>query len=450
MKVLLLNPSSRGTFRLLNMLLPPLGILYIAAATRDRGNEVAVMDRSVTHGKIDFASYDVVGIHSDTTRFYRALNLARRAKAAGARVVMGGPHPCFASEDILKTGCVDAIVKGEGERSFPDLLDAWRNGSDPTAIPGLIFPDHNGIVDTGQPKRIQDVDSLPLPARDLIDLSQYNRSRLGYRPITSVHTSRGCPYGCRFCSSTRFDGAKWRARSAESVLDELDHLANDLGYGAVSFMDDNFTGSQDRIHEICNGILEKGLDIHWWCFCRADAIVRHPEMVQHMAQAGARMIFMGVETPSPTLLERFHKGTRPDQAREAALILRKNGIQTIASYILGAPEEIREDMRATIRFARELNTETAQFTLLTPYPGTELYEELRDKIIETDWSKFDAVHSVFRHPRIPRTEMHWWLIWAYVSFYLRHGKSIRDLFRFLSNRRYGAQIASQAISAARQ
>ena len=446
MRVLLLNPSARGVFRTVGILLPPLGLLYVAAAARCRGYDVVVMDRSVDNREIDFASFDVVGVHSDTTRFNRALDLARQAKKAGAKVVMGGPHPCFVAGDVLSTGLVDVVVRGEGDRIFPDLLDAWQNGDDLSSIQGLIFSTSRGIVDTGEPRHIEDVDSLPFPARDLVDLSRYSGARLGYRPLTSIHTSRGCPYRCRFCSSTRFDGAKWRARSSESVLAELEHLVRDLGYGAVAFMDDNFAGSPRRTREICDGILRKGLDIQWWCFCRVDTIVRHPDMIKHMARAGAFSMLLGIETPSAGILNSFHKGINADQAREAVSILKRNGIEIWASYILGAPEENRRDIRSTIRFARELDTHTAQFTLLTPFPGTDLYDDLKERIIESDWSRYDAVHAVFRHDRIPRMELQMWLGWAYISFYFRHLRSISAFFRFLSSRKFGVGIISQVLS----
>ncbi len=435
MRVLLINPPSQNVLRVTGIFFPPLGILYIAAATRDRGYRVEVRDLSVDPRRIDFDAFDVVGIHSDTTRYLKAIALARRAKASGARVVMGGPHPWYKAEEIIETGLVDVIVKGEGEKTFPDLLDSWKQGTDPFSIPGLILSNPNGRRDTGAPERILDVDALSFPARDLVDLSLYSHAHLGYRRLTSIHTSRGCPYGCRFCSSTHFDGATWRARSAENVLAELEHVVRDLGYGAVAFMDDNFAGSPERIHRICDGILKKDLDVHWWCFCRVDNIVRHPEMIGHMAEAGARNIFIGVESPNAKQLKRFHKGIEPNQARKAVRILKKNKIEIMASFILGAPEETRADIRATVRFAKELDTETAQFTILTPFPGTALYEQLEDRITEKDWGKFDGIHSVFQHPRIPRIELQLWHIWANISFYFRHLRSISGFFRFLIYRR---------------
>jgi anaerobic magnesium-protoporphyrin IX monomethyl ester cyclase len=444
-KVLLVNPSSRGTFRVLGFLLPPLGILYVAAATRKRGHEVRVVDRSVERGPIEFGGFDVVGIHSDTTRIDRAMALARAAKATGARVVLGGPHPCFMADEILATGAVDAVVRGEGEGSFPDLLDAWAGGGDPASVPGLILPGDEGVRDTGPREAIRDVDGLPFPARDLIDLSRYSRARMGDRNITPLHTSRGCPSGCRFCSSNRFSGAKWRARSAENVVAEVEHLVRDLGFRAVAFMDDNFTLSPPRVLRICEGIRRKNLDVHWWCFSRADTIVRNPAMVRAMASAGARSLFIGVESPTEAVLQRFAKGIGPETAREAVRIVQSNGLDVLASFILGAPEESRRDLRATIRFARELDSDTAQFTLLTPYPGTDLYEDLKDLIREKDWTKYDSLHAVFDHPTVPRFELQLWLTRAYFAYYLRHRRSVRNFFRFLSLRKFGLQALGQAL-----
>jgi anaerobic magnesium-protoporphyrin IX monomethyl ester cyclase len=226
----------------------------------------------------------------------------------------------------------------------------------------------------------------------------------------------------------------------------LEYLVRDLGYGAVAFMDDNFAGSPERTHRICDGILKKGLDVRWWCFCRVDTIVRYPELVKHMAEAGVHSMFIGVETPSSGVLDHFNKGINSEQTLQAVQILKENGIEIWASYILGAPEEKRTDIRSTIRFACQLDTDTASFTILTPYPGTDIYEELKDQITEKDWSKYDGVHAVYKHPRIPRIEMQMWHIWAYISFYFRHRRSIAGFFRFLTNRKYGAQIASQAMS----
>lgn len=435
MRVLLVNPSSgNNTFRTVGVFLPPLGLLYVAAAVRQHGYEVAIYDEAVDHRPVDFGRYDVVGIHCNTTRFEQTMALAHRFKAKGAKVVLGGPHPCFDSQAILNSKSVDAIVRGEGERVFVDLLDAWQSGRPEGTIKGVIQVHGETIVDGGPADRITELDSLPMPARDLIDLSHYRRAQLAGMPLASVHTSRGCPYQCRFCASTQLDGAAWRARSAQNVLAEVEHLVFDLGFKAIAFTDDNFTGSVDRVHQICDGILSRGMDIRWWCFCRADTAVRHPEMIGHMARAGAFSVFVGVESPRAEVLDGCHKGIRAEQARQAVSILKSHGIEIWASYILGFPQERRTDIRATIRFARELDTHTAQFTLLTPYPGTVLWDELEGRLLQRSGKLFDGVHMVYRHPHLSRHELQLWHLWAYLSFYFRHMRSIRGFFRFLRNR----------------
>ena len=447
MRVLLVNPASGSTFNSLGIVLPPLGLLYVAAAARESGFSVEVCDRMVDRRALDLGRYAVVGIYCDTTRFFQAMELARQAKACGARVVMGGPHPGFDAERILASGNVDAIVRGEGERAFVELLAAWRSNHPPSDIPGVVRMGGRGrMFDGGPAERIRDVDRLPLPARDLVDLQRYARTRLFGRPLASVHTSRGCPFQCRFCASTRLDGAAWRARSSESVLIELEQLVDTWNYRAVAFMDDNFTGSSERVHRICDGILQRGWDLRWWCFCRVDTILRHPEMIAHMARAGATSIFVGIESPNSAVLDDSRKGIRAEQAREAVALLKQHNIEIWASYILGFPRERRHHIRETTRFARQLDTHTAQFTILTPYPGTELWDELHDRLIETAGKGFDGVHAVFRHPAIPPFEMQLWHLWAYLSYYLRSKKSVRGFLRFLGNRMRGRRPAAAAIA----
>ncbi|MEJ2041010.1 MAG: radical SAM protein, partial [Desulfosarcinaceae bacterium] len=443
MRILLINPASNNIFHAVGVVFPPLGLLYVAAALREGGHAVAVHDQVVERRAPRFRGRDVVGIHCDTTRFHEAMALACRAKAAGARVVMGGPHPVFDSRTILASGHVDAIVRGEGERTFVRLLEAWRHGKDAEGMPGILMLQDGKIIDGGPAEPIRDVDSLPMPARDLVDLSLYRRARLGGRPLTSIHTSRGCPFQCRFCASSQLDGAVWRARSAESVLAEMRHLVEDLGFRAIAFLDDNFTGSRERIMQICDGIISRGWDLRWWCFCRVDTILRHPEMIAHMARAGSYSIFVGVESPSAAVLNSSGKGIRVGEARKAIRVLKDNGIEIWAAYILGFPEETRRDLRATARFARELDTDTAQFTLLTPYPGTVLWDELEDRLLYRWGKAFDGVHATYRHPHIPPFEMQLWHLWAYITFYLRNKKAILGFMRFLRLRKFGLALFSR-------
>jgi anaerobic magnesium-protoporphyrin IX monomethyl ester cyclase len=444
-KVLLVNPSSRGVFRTLSFALPPLGILYVAAALEKAGHTVRVVDRTVHPQDVDYGAFDVVGVHADTTRYARALDIARAARAAGATVVMGGPHPCFVAGEVLGSGAVDFIVKGEGERSLPLLLAALRDGGGWEEVPGLIFRKDGEVRRGPEPERIEDLDALPHPARHLIDPARYRGARMGDRPVMPVHTSRGCPAGCRFCSSTNFDGPRWRPRSAASVLDEVEHLVRDYGTRAVAFMDDNFARSPARLHRIAEGVLARGLDVHWWFFARVDTVVRFPELFRFLRRAGARSVFMGVESAAEGTLRSYDKGLRPGQAGEAVEILRSAGYEILASYILGAPFETASDVRETIRHACRLDTNTAQFTVLTPYPGTPLYEEVKDRIFDRDWSHYDSVHSVFRLDHLSRLELQLLLVRAYAAFYTRSRKSVYGFYRFLANRRFGLNALGEIV-----
>jgi anaerobic magnesium-protoporphyrin IX monomethyl ester cyclase len=445
MKVLLINPSSQGVFRTLGFALPPLGLLYVAAATERAGHAVTVLDRTVDSRPVDFADFDVVGLHSDTTRFGSAMNLARQARAAGTRVVMGGPHPCYALEDVMGSGAVDFVIKGEGEESFPHLLSAMADDDGFETVPGLSFLRHGQIASGPEPRRIRDVDALPMPARHLLDLDRYRAARMAGRTVMAVHTSRGCPFGCRFCSSTNFDGPQWRARSAESVLDEVQHLHDQCGARAIAFMDDNFTLNHSRLRDIAEGILRRNLDLHWWFFSRIDGVLRHPETFDLLARAGARSIFVGVEAAAVRTLESYGKGIVPEQAVEAVRLLQEKGYEVLASYILGAAHETPADIRATVRLACRIDSDTAQFTILTPYPGTPLYDDVKDRIFDREWSHYDSIHSVFRLDHFTRRQIQIELMRAYATFYTRSRRSVYGFYRFLSVRRFGLNAIAEVV-----
>jgi len=259
MKILLINPDTIGGFRALGLHFPPMGLLYLGAYLDLEGYQVEIRDFCNPGERPDYSLYDLVGISTDTTRHLKAMRIARQAKEAGCTVVMGGPHPCYIDEEILASPWVDFIVHGEGEVTLLELVRALeRGGKDWEEAKGLSFQKDGEVVRTPSRPVIQDLDTLPLPARHLIDMDLYRRTKFGERPITPVFTSRGCPANCNFCSSSSFFGRRWRARSADSVLEELEELHNTYGFGAVAFVDDNFTLSPERVVAISEGIIKKG------------------------------------------------------------------------------------------------------------------------------------------------------------------------------------------------
>ncbi len=425
MNVLLINPPSISVYYTFGFSLPPMGLLYVAASLEQAGHRVVVRDLAAEGVEVtdaDFRSSDAVGISSDTTRIERAMRLARRAAGFDRPVILGGPHPQFMPEEILASGWVTAIVRGEGEIAFPELLDALASRNEPAMVKGVICRDGRSIIRTPDADPV-DVEALPLPARHLIDLYRYNASTDG-RPVTPVVTSRGCPGACHFCSSSSFFGRGWRYRSAEAVLAELDEVYNRYGFRAVTFMDDNFTLSPGRAEQIADGIIERGYDLKWWTFSRVDTIVRNPGMVERLAAAGCIMVYMGIESGSDDTLNSLGKKTNSADVFQALDILRRNGVESYGSYIIGNLNESAADVEKTIDLSIRLNTNIAQFTILTPYPGTVLYEQIKERIFCRRWKFYDGLHVVFRHPQIIRFHLQLLLIKAFVKFYRRSREAV--------------------------
>ena len=443
MKILLINPAPTGTLKATGVLFPPLGLLYIAAYAEREGHQVAVRDLAVRRKKedIDFRNYDVVGISTDTTRHRQALQLARRAKASGCTVVMGGPHPGYVDEEILSTRRVDFIVRGEGEVTFSALVAALekKNGQF-DSIQGISFRSNGGLVRTAPRPFIENIDGLPLPARHLINMDDYRRTKFGGRDITPLITSRGCPYQCAFCASSHFFGKKVRTRSVASVLNELEEIYHRYHFNAAAFVDDTFNLFPKRVIEICHGIIEKKLDLWWWCLSRIDLLLRNEAMIKEMVRAGAKSVFIGVESSSPRTLKELRKGIEVEETVQTVEMLKRNGLEIHASYILGGLHDTVEMIHETIRFAKRLDTNVAQFSILTPYPGTAVYEEVKDRIFKwrSPWSFFDMQHLVFKHDHLSFIRMEWLLLKAHLLYYTRSKKAMQDIWHHIKKHRLGA------------
>ena len=442
MNILLINPAPTGTLKATGVLFPPLGLLYIAAYMEREGHQVVVRDLAIRKRKenIDFKKYDVVGISTDTTRHRQALQLAKNAKKMGCTVVMGGPHPGYVDEEILSTQKVDFVVRGEGEVTFAELVAALeKKDSQLHSVQGISFFSNEGLVRTPPRPFIENLDSLPFPARHLINLDDYRKMKFGGRDITPVITSRGCPYQCAFCASSHFFGTKMRTRSVASVLDELEKLVHDYHFNAVAFVDDTFNLSPKRVIEICHGIRERKLDLWWWCLSRIDLLLRNEDMIKEMVGAGARAVFIGVESPNPGTLEELRKGFEVEQAVRTVEMLKRNGLQIHASYILGGLHDTAETIRETIRYAKRLDANVAQFSILTPYPGTAVYEQVKDRIFKwrSPWSFFDMQHLVFKHDHLSFVRMEWLLLKAHLLYYTRSKKAIQDIWHHIKKNRLG-------------
>jgi len=268
----------------------------------------------------------------------------------------------------------------------------------------------------------------------------YRHLEMGGRKMTSVLTSRGCPFGCSFCCSTEFSGRTWRARSPVKVVDEIAEIVTQHGFSGIAFLDDNFTLDSGRVVSICAEILRRDLDIYWWCFSRADTLLKNEEMVARMAEAGCKYIFIGFESRHQKTLDSYNKKTTDMMAKDVTELLRRHRISVHGSFIIGDPHETREMIMDTIRYAKEINPQAVQFTILTPYPGTRLYEDVQDRIICRDWDLYDCLHSVISTDDLSRKDLEGLLKKAYASFYLSPGKIMAGLFSSLRGK--GIKLSS--------
>jgi len=289
----------------------------------------------------------------------------------------------------------------------------------------------------------QPLDDLPFPARELLKLDKYH-THLDEKPMATVVSSRGCPFNCFFCSSSLFAGKRWRARSPKNIVDEIEMLKYDYGYEAIDFVDDNFTLNPQRTIAISEELIRRNINMPWWVLSRADILARNEDMVKMMVKAGAYMMFLGMESPDDTILKYYHKKEGKETFIKAVNILRKYGIKIWASFMIGAVKETKKMVEKTINFAKELSPDAAQFSILTPYPGTALYNSVKDRIFTKEWQLFDGAHSVFKTDFLTPKELQYLLFKSYATFYLRPKWLWKETAKAIKRRRVSKTLQNYA------
>jgi radical SAM superfamily enzyme YgiQ (UPF0313 family) len=431
LKVLLVVPYSKCTTRdALDFATPPLGIAYIASYIRKFGNhDVRIHDdlllRANDAGLIKTVkefSPEVVGVSGQATpSVYDVYHSARVVKrtSPNALVVAGGAHMTFEDKQALSE-CpeIDVIVRGEGEVTMEKLLEEYAGNNDFANVPGITYRLDGSIERNADAPFIKDLDSLPYPAYDLLDLPKYF---VGRRRVATMITSRGCPYNCIFCSSSRIVGKSWRGRTPDNVVGEVKLLEEEYGVQEIEFLDDLFTFDCDRVRKICELLQENHSNVKWTCSTRADILARHPEMVGWLKSGGCNTTYIGAESGSQRVLNIIRKGISIDQVKKSVELVKNAGIHLVLSFVLGIPHETPREMYATIRMACKLNPNIAQFTVCTPYPGTPLYEEADRNgwLNSSNWKDYSVLSPVMDLPDLPKKVLRKCLSRAYLRFYLR-------------------------------
>ncbi len=383
MKTLLLSPKLGSGFR--GSL--PIGLGYLKACLLKEGfTEVKVLDmgrlkvesiREIIHTE----SPEIVGITTFTDIRGNALKAVAIAKEINPRVktILGGVHATLMYQQIMENyPAVDIICRGESERTIVELFQALSNAGDLRKVKGIVYRQDGEIVVTEEREKIRDLDALPFPNYDDIDLKKYEDVSGPWKgkPVATIITSRGCPFSCTFCSS-RLVWGNWRHRSVSNVLDEIEWLVSQYGIGIVSILDDIPTSNKARFKEFCQGILNRGLHITWRASTRADCVSL--ELLELMREAGCLLLSFGVESGSPTILKNLNKKQKIEDVVNAFAWCKKAGIKTHFNVIIGAPGETRATIEETKNLIKKTRPTDMDTTNMTLFPGTALWKQAQDE-----------------------------------------------------------------------
>lgn len=396
-----------------------IGVCYLAAAVEDLAESVVMPENYYNDGLFDSferllreRKFDLVAVSSMTGGFSNAVRLARIARKRGVTVVMGGFHPTALPEEVLGLDCVDLVVVGEGEATFREMV---RFGPS-RGIPGLAWIEHGGMVYTGARELISDVDSIRFPLRSLRP-ERYGERSDAYT-IDTIYTSRGCPWACSFCANDRMH-KRWRGRSPENVVEEIALLHDPKKKKLLKIWDANFLTNVRRAEAICDLMIDRGLtNFRIVTETRARDVVRSERILGKLRQIGLRKVGLGIESPNPATLEKMNKQNALDDVSKAIGLLDGYGIGSEGYFIIGHHSESVEDTMAYPEFARSLGLKQALFMVMTPYPGTRVFEEYQEKgdITSRDWDMYNNFVPVVRTESMESADIVRMMVYCNVAF----------------------------------
>jgi len=446
---------------------PPLGLAYIAAVLEEKGYEVAILDAlslgiqnveqvgelvRVGLSALDIKKYvedfkpDVVGIGAA----YSALaadshKMARLVKQVNPEIltVFGGAHASALPALVLQDKNVDVVVVGEGEITFLELVQAREKGNGIFEIPGTVVRKIDRVVANSQRPYIENLDSLPLPARHLLPMEVYTQRPSFIRdyslrqPRTSMISSRGCPRDCVFCSIHSVWGHSWRKRPAISVVDEMELLIEKYKIREIAFMDDNLTLDRQRMADICDEILRRKMDIRW-CTPNGIAIwALDEELLRKMKASGCWKVTFGIEVAAPETQKFIGKIINLEKADRIIKYANSIGLWTHATFIIGFPYESMDSIEQTVKYALDSDLDIAVFFIATPYPGSKLYKICKEEdLLSSDNSFWSPVRPAWRTKFLTREQLERVIVRASLGFMTSR------VFKFLNPLRIKKKVKS--------
>ncbi len=422
MKVLLISPRAKTggleSLRSGNQLLQ--GILYVAAAVKRAGHSVIVVvaDASDVGNYIEKYDPEILGISCVTATYPIARDLLKKVRLSHPELytIIGGHHATFLYKDVIAETDVSYVCRGEGEEVFVQLLESLQAGEPYPAIEGIVYQKDDKYYNDNTIAILDDLESLPRITFDLVEP--------GTSFTPKIVSSRGCPFHCSFCSISAFYSGKYRQRSVESVIEDIESYIS-WGYDSFWFHDDNLTVDGTWVRSFCNALIKKKLNISWNCMSRVDTICRDPQLIELMARCGCKLLAIGIESGIPEVLEKMHKKIDHQQINRAIDILNKINISHNWYMILGSGDEFDQPqyIEKNIKFFQSHRFGYVLISILTPFPGTELYHKLESegRLLHRDYEKYDIVHCVYQPHGMSPEELEAFLPRAYMRVYLSKG-----------------------------
>lgn len=466
MRVLFVEPPKEFWFVMGEYLPPPLGILQIAAyfESKDEQFDIEVVDCQAEgldwaglEKRIESFKPDIVAPSAvatcNTYVVLRTLEIAKKANPEALTVVGGQHFTPLAQESLEEYPEIDVIVRGEGEETFFELVKKAKERDSLAQVKGISFRHGGRIVHNPPRPLIANLNDLPFPGyhfvEDFVDRYHFTMMAGPEAKFALIEGSRGCPHRCTFCSQWCHWQGIWRSKSAKRIADEMEFCYTNYGMNFLWLTDDNF-GLGSNASELCDEIIRRrfGDDMMWFMQVRCNDIVRHRDLLPKLQRAGNRWMLVGVESPDPTTLKAYNKDIHPADAVGAMRTLKENGIFGQAMLIIGERKDTHESIARLREYANEIDPDLVIFTILTPFPGTELYKTAKRNgwIEDHNWANYDMVHAVMPTETLSRDEVQEELYRCYRDFYGSTGRRLRGFFSSneLKRRTY-RYLASQGL-----
>lgn len=426
-------------------MLPPYELIGIGAIVQQYGDPVELFD-AIAKGASEINTFHKIGQYSPSLivtitgfeSFEEDMLFIKQIKTIYPHITIAviGHFPTIFYDEVLSTGYIDYVILGEPDERFRTFYEEFRNGKQKVRVSGVVARYNGNITYDNNADRIQNISELPIPAHDLLPKNAYYEPLLP-KPMGMIQSARGCPYVCSYC--VKSFGTALSVKTPEKVIEEIKFLIRTQNIKYLRFIDDTFTVSAKRVIDICKLIISEGIKIKWSCLSRTDNI--KPEMLRWMRESGCQRIYFGIESGSQKILDLYKKKINVNESFDALARTQEANIETTGFFMMGFPEETWTETLETINFATTAALTYAGVEPLVPYPGTPLFEEIKDKVnfslmpYQCSWKDKKIMERYMKAEKM-----------FYKKFYLRSNYVLQNIKNYALNPQSAAPILGRFVS----